>query len=63
VVSDAREFRTEQERLSALIRSVHGQGAAAFEGRVHVTFGALSAREWSNLLWKHLDHHLRQFGG
>jgi len=25
-------------------------------------FGPLTADEWDRLLWKHLDHHLRQFG-
>jgi len=62
LIADTREFQKEFERLTAFIRSTHGRGAAAFEGRAHITFGPLSAREWSNLLWKHLDHHLRQFG-
>lgn len=62
LVADAREFEKELGRLVACIRAVHGQGAVAFEGRAHVTFGPLSARQWSNLMWKHLDHHLRQFG-
>ena len=29
---------------------------------VHPAFGALSPRDWARLGWKHLDHHLRQFG-
>jgi cytosine/adenosine deaminase-related metal-dependent hydrolase len=61
-VEDEREFQRELERLQALIHRWHSQGAAAFEGREHVAFGPLTAREWSNLLYKHLDHHLRQFG-
>jgi hypothetical protein len=28
----------------------------------HPAFGAMSARGWGVLTWKHLDHHLRQFG-
>jgi len=28
----------------------------------HPVFGRLSRREWGLLTWKHLDHHLRQFG-
>lgn len=62
VIADAREFEAERERLLALMESIHREGRAAFEGRAHVTFGVLSATEWSNLMWKHLDHHLRQFG-
>lgn len=28
----------------------------------HPAFGKLSPRDWGVLVWKHLDHHLRQFG-
>lgn len=28
----------------------------------HPFFGNLSVDEWGKLTWKHLDHHLRQFG-
>jgi hypothetical protein len=31
-------------------------------GAVHPTFGPLSYGGWGRLAWKHLDHHLRQFG-
>lgn len=61
-VADPRDFERERGRLRELIKAHHGEGRAAFEGREHVTFGRLSATEWSNLLYKHLDHHLRQFG-
>jgi len=25
-------------------------------------FGKLSGKEWGELMYKHIDHHLRQFG-
>lgn len=28
----------------------------------HPYFGRLSTREWGIAMWKHTDHHLRQFG-
>lgn len=28
----------------------------------HPIFGKMSAQQWDALNWKHLDHHLRQFG-
>jgi hypothetical protein len=41
-----------------LIEAVgHGSASAA-----HPAFGALDAKEWGILCWKHLDYHLRQFG-
>jgi hypothetical protein len=61
-VADPRDFERERARLRNFISSCHGEGRAAFDGRGHVTFGPLTATEWSNLLYKHLDHHLRQFG-
>jgi hypothetical protein len=36
-----------------------GRGAAS---AVHPTFGPLSPREWGRLCWKHVNHHLVQFG-
>ncbi|MDX1979093.1 MAG: DUF1569 domain-containing protein [Bryobacteraceae bacterium] len=30
--------------------------------RPHPAFGDISTRDWGYLTWKHLDHHLRQFG-
>jgi hypothetical protein len=36
-----------------------GRGSAC---AVHPTFGPLSPEEWGRLCWKHLDHHLVQFG-
>ncbi len=32
------------------------------EWPVHPVFGTLSGRAWGALGWRHLDHHLRQFG-
>ncbi len=29
---------------------------------VHPFFGKLTPLQWDRLMWKHLDHHLRQFG-
>ena len=28
----------------------------------NTSFGVLSASQWSNMFYKHLDHHFRQFG-
>ncbi len=47
--------------LSACIELTErvGRGTAS---AVHPTFGPLSPQEWGQLCWKHLDHHLVQFG-
>jgi hypothetical protein len=28
----------------------------------HIAFGKLTTKEWGIAAWKHMDHHLRQFG-
>ncbi len=28
----------------------------------HPFFGELNKKDWGRLIWKHLDHHLKQFG-
>lgn len=55
-------WEEERARLVSLIRQV---GGAEGEGRMadHPLFGPLTRRQWGQLAWKHLDHHLRQFGG
>jgi hypothetical protein len=62
IISDAREFEKEKTRLIEHIEKVYELGASYFEGKESHSFGALSAIEWNNMMYKHLDHHLTQFG-
>ncbi|WP_026853292.1 DUF1569 domain-containing protein [Geothrix fermentans] len=62
VVSASTDFEAERIRLATLIDRVVQRGAAKTEGLVHPFFGRLSGEEWGILIYKHLDHHLRQFG-
>ncbi len=47
--------------LATCIRLINEVGRGKANGR-HPAFGPLSASEWGRIAWKHLDHHLRQFG-
>ncbi|MDZ4667262.1 MAG: DUF1569 domain-containing protein [bacterium] len=62
IIKDEREFEMERERLIQYILKTQALGASSFEGKESHSFGHLTANEWNNLLYKHLDHHLRQFG-
>jgi hypothetical protein len=62
VVQDDRDLALEQRRLCALIDRFAGAGPAGCTTHPHSFFGPLTPQEWSTLLYKHLDHHLRQFG-
>lgn len=61
-IADEREFETERERLLGYIQRTAELGESHFHGRDYPSFGSLTKREWSNLFYKHLDHHLTQFG-
>ncbi|MFC4818613.1 MULTISPECIES: DUF1569 domain-containing protein [unclassified Flavobacterium] len=37
-------------------------GTQVIKTNKHPFFGPMSSQDWDNLQWKHLDHHLRQFG-
>lgn len=62
IVADQREFETEKATLIQNIKDVQQKGASYFEGRDSDSFGPLTAIEWNNMFYKHLDHHLKQFG-
>lgn len=55
-------FDAERSRLLELARCFGERGAAGVPHAPHFFLGTLSAAEWSLLMGKHLDHHLRQFG-
>ena len=62
VIKNERNFSDEQEQLFALIRRFAETDPAAIAARIHPFFGKMTIDEWGVLEWKHLDHHLRQFG-
>jgi len=62
VVADQRDFGHEQEQLKIKIRQFYEGGEAKCTRHPHPFFGALTPQEWSRGMYKHLDHHLRQFG-
>jgi hypothetical protein len=62
VVSDKRDFLREHEQLKAKIRQFHDGGETGCSRHPHPFFGDLTPPQWSRGMYKHLDHHLRQFG-
>ncbi|HEV3050633.1 MAG TPA: DUF1569 domain-containing protein [Longimicrobium sp.] len=56
---------TTWEQDLAALRAAMDRFAARGPGgvwAVHPAFGRLTGRMWGVLAWRHLDHHLRQFG-
>ena len=62
LVADTKNFVEEKARLIDYLRKTQSLGADYFEGRESHSFGNLTSNEWNNMFYKHLDHHLNQFG-
>ncbi|MDQ6479561.1 DUF1569 domain-containing protein [Dyadobacter sp. LHD-138] len=62
LITDERDFQIEKERLIAYIEKTQELGKSYFKDRESHSFGKLSCTEWNNMFYKHLDHHLTQFG-
>jgi hypothetical protein len=56
------ELQRERSRLIAAIDSFASQGAPCCTSYPHPFFGPLNPEQWAILMYKHVDHHLRQFG-
>jgi hypothetical protein len=62
IITDDRDFDAERQRLTGLLERFCERGSAGADGQVHSFFGRMNGDEWGRLMYKHLDHHLRQFG-
>lgn len=62
VIKDSRDFDSEKKRLTDYVTRTQQLGEAHFEGKESHSFGPLTAVEWNNMFYKHIDHHLSQFG-
>lgn len=62
IIIGERQLGREQARLIALVDRFVRAGPAGCTTHPHVFFGPMTPAEWAVLMYKHLDHHLRQFG-
>ena len=64
VIDEERDLTQERQRLCVLIDlGLCRPGPQRFcTKHPHSFFGRLTPEEWAVLMYKHLDHHLRQFG-
>jgi hypothetical protein len=62
VVSDQRDLAAESEKLRRIIDRFAVAGPAGCTTHPHSFFGPLTPDEWSYWMYKHIDHHLQQFG-
>jgi hypothetical protein len=48
--------------LTEYINKTQQLGEGSFDNKVSHSFEALNKIEWNNMFYKHIDHHLKQFG-
>jgi len=56
-----RDFKAEKQKLIEMVQRLTS-GPEVITREPHPFFGSLTVAEWDALQYKHLDHHLRQFG-
>lgn len=62
LMTEPKDFYTEKVRLIGYLNETLQLGEAHFDGKESLSFGKLSVEEWNTMFYKHLNHHLEQFG-
>ncbi len=61
-ITETRGFEAERDELVRLVETFAAKGPAGLASGPHPFFGPMTTEQWDTLQWKHLDHHLNQFG-
>ena len=61
-VKGMHDFHASKKDLIAMIKRFSDEGHSVIRNPKHPIFGTLTPEEWDYMQWKHLDHHLKQFG-
>ena len=62
IMKEQKDFEEEKKRLIGYVRKTKELGEDFFDNKVSASFGKMTRLEWNNMFYKHLDHHLTQFG-
>ncbi|MGC4101600.1 DUF1569 domain-containing protein [Ferruginibacter sp.] len=54
-----KDFTSEQQKLVDMVQRFNEN---SMTDQPHPIFGRMTKEQWSKGTWKHLDHHLQQFG-
>ena len=62
LITVEKEFETEKEKLKQKIITFQKNGPEKCTTHPHPFFGKLTPDQWGKGIYKHLHHHLKQFG-
>jgi len=51
-----------EKEKSSLLNAINSFAEPNMINEKHPVFGKLTKEQWSKATWKHIDHHLKQFG-
>jgi len=51
-----------EKEKAAVLELIHQFSEPNLKGERHPVFGKITKENWSKAIWKHIDHHLQQFG-
>lgn len=59
MIDNEKDFEKEKQKLLEMVRHFTEKNIV---NEIHPFFGKMTKEQWSKGTWKHLDHHLQQFG-
>ena len=62
LISNDKNFDKEKKRLIDYLTRTQELGDTHFNDKESHSFGPLTTKEWNTMFYKHIDHHLSQFG-
>ncbi len=62
IIKNERDFEKEKAGLLEMINAFYQKGPKNVGLYPHPMFGSFTKEQWGMSMYKHLDHHLRQFG-
>ena len=62
IIKTPKNFESEKNKLVENVHNLVKKGENYFDMKDHPGFGVMTKQEWNNFYYKHLDHHLTQFG-
>ena len=62
IIKDQRIFEEEKKKLEDLVDAFYNAGPEGISKYPHPFFGTYTPEQWGKSMYKHIDHHLKQFG-
>jgi len=62
IIQGEKDFAAERQRLIEWVERFSAGGPEQCTTHPHCFFGSMAPIEWAIMGYKHLDHHLKQFG-